>query len=1135
MSDRIPAAPSTSPKRTQPPENFLFEDLLAEFDPELQALIELEDARQTDKLQMIASESLCPRPVLAALSSPFINKYAEGYPSTRMSRTERLELDDVDRQLAFYNRYGDRRYYKGTEYCDLVESLAQTRCARLFENPNAPMRKIFVNVQPHSGAPANNAVFEIFLKPGDTLMGMHLAHGGHLTHGSPVNRSGKHFKVAAYALNPRTWRIDYDAIRLQAIEARPKVIVAGASAYPWEIDWTRLRAICDEVGARLLADISHPAGLVAAGLFPNPVGLADVTMFTTHKTMCGPRGAVLITTDAEIARRLDLAVFPGEQGGPHMNSIAAKAVAFKIAATDSFRRLQRRIVENAAALAEAFRRDGLPLAYGGTSTHLCLLDLREMQWPNGGRLTADVASNILDLCGITLNKNTLAGDTNARSPSGLRFGTVILSQRGMGPREMETIAALVGRVLRAIEPFTVRGPTAKVTRGRIDFGLLRETRAEVERLTGPFPPFREAPASQRPSPTSRIVLGTASPNGGAALYDLSNAPVLEVAGERARAFLAHASSAAEGPVAFFDPAGGTIDEAIVIRSGPDARGRPSFRVLATDPRLADWLRALSDGYVRVDAADIHSKVHGPVAVRDLSRARRAEDRLVHLALRGPRARELAGPDAVWVDGDTAHLLADRASLPARLRALEAAGATPTRGSPPRPRPSVDFSKPFFVGRDVILQKQQPVGSGPVPAIFEWTPPANAPLRRTPLLAHHKKLGAHLLPFGGYSMPGWYGRVSDEHRAVREAAGLFDVGHMGVFDFTGEAAAEFLDTLTTNFAHRLEPGQSQYTYVLDVDGHVMDDIIVYRMAADRFVTVVNASNQDKLWAWFTGVAERRFAIDRDDALRAAPGPVRIRNLKMVSAGDDARVDLAFQGRAARTVMERLVTEPEELEALRGLRRFHHTEVSVGGIRLVASRTGYTGESEGYELLVHPREAAKLWELLLETGKDLGVKPCGLAARDSTRAEAGFPLYGHELAGEFDIIPYEAGYGSFVKRHKPFFVGKRAMMAREDETKFSVARLRVKEEGGRAVRAGDPVVSPKGKVCGYVTSAVMVGRTQILLAYVRRLLVKEVGTELGVARLPRKEKEGGEAAAERPKIGEAFPATDAVVVLPRFWNS
>jgi glycine hydroxymethyltransferase len=1131
MSDRAPAAPSTSPKRTPPQENFLFDDLLAEFDPELQALIELEEARQIDKLQMIASESLCPRPVLAALASPFINKYAEGYPSTRMSRSERLELDDVDRQLAFYNRYGDRRYYKGTEHCDLVESLAQTRCARLFENPNAPLRKIFVNVQPHSGAPANNAVFEIFLKPGDTLMGMHLAHGGHLTHGSPVNRSGKHFKVAAYALNPKTWRIDYDAIRTQALETRPKVIVAGASAYPWEIDWARLRAVADEVGAKLLADISHPAGLAAAGLFPNPVGLADVTMFTTHKTMCGPRGAVLITTDAETARRLDLAVFPGEQGGPHMNSIAAKAVAFKIASTDAFRRLQRRIVENAAALAEAFRRDGLPLAYGGTSTHLCLLDLREMRWPNGGRLTADVASNILDLCGITVNKNTLAGDANARSPSGLRFGTVILSQRGMGPRDIDTIASLVGRVLRAIEPFLVRGSAGRLTRGRIDFGLMREVRAEVERFTRAYPPYREAPASERPAPTSRIVLASGPPDGGTALYDLSDAPVVEVRGERAAAFLAHAASGAEGAVSFFAPDGSTVDEAIVVRAGPDARGRPTFRALGTDSRLLDWLRALSDGYIRIDAADIHSKAHGPVAVRDLTRARRVEDRLVHLALRGPRARALAGRDAVWVDGDTAHLLVDRASLPGRLRELEAAGATPTRGAPPRPRPAIDFSKPFFVGRDVILQKpgqRQPAES--TPSIFEWKPPENAPPRRTPLLAHHKKLGAHLLPFGGYSMPGWYGRVADEHRAVREAAGLFDVGHMGVFDFTGEAAADFLDTVTTNFVHRLEPGQSQYTYVLDVDGRVMDDIIVYRMAPDRFVTVVNASNQDKLWAWFTGVAERRWAIDRNDPIRAAPGPVQIRNLKMVSAGDDARLDLAFQGRAARTVMERLVTDSAELGALRALRWFHHADVAVGGIRVTASRTGYTGESEGYELLVHPREAAKLWELLLEAGKDLGVRPCGLAARDSTRAEAGFPLYGHELAGEFDVIPLEAGYGSFVKRHKPFFVGKRAVMAREDETKFTIVRLRVKEEGGRAVRAGDPIVSPKGKVCGYVTSAVMVGRVQILLAYARRLHVKEEGAELGVARLSRKE--GEASAAARPGLGEPIAATDAIVVMPRF---
>jgi len=1112
MNDRAASPPST-PK--QAAESFLLDDLLAEFDPDLQALIELEEARQTDKLQMIASESLCPRPVLAALASAYINKYAEGYPSSRMARRERDELGDTDRQIAFYNRYGDRRYYKGTEYCDVVESLAQTRCARLFENANAPLKKIFVNVQPHSGAPANNAVFEIFMKPGEPLMGMHLAHGGHLTHGSPVNRSGKHFKVAAYSLNPKTWRLDYDAIRAQALESHPKVLVAGASAYPWEIDWRRLREIADEVGARLLADISHPAGLVAAGLFPNPVGLADVTMFTTHKTMCGPRGAVLITTDADVAKRLDLAVFPGEQGGPHLNTIAAKAVAFKIAGTDAFRRLQRRIVENAAALAEAFRREGLPLAYGGTSTHLCLVDLREMKWPNEERLTGDVASNVLDLCGITCNKNTLAGDTNARAPSGLRFGSVILSQRGMGPRDMATVAALVKRVLAAIEPFAIRGSMYRLARGRVDFGLMQEVRAEVERLTRAFPPYREPSAVERAAATSRIVVSERA-GGGTALYDLSDGPVIEVRGERAPAFLAHAATAASGPVKFLDPAGKIIDEAIVIRTPPDGRGRPRFLILGRDRRLVDWLRALSDGYVRIDARDVTSKVHGPVAVRDLSRGG-----LVHLALRGPQARDLAGPQAVVV-GDTAHLLVDRVTLPTTLRTLEAAGAVPTRGEPPRPPAGVDVSKPFFVGRNTMLQGE----TAPAAPVFEWKPPETPP-RRTPLLAHHKKLNAHLLPFGGYSMPGWYGRVADEHRAVREAAGLFDVGHMGVFDFTGAAAADFLDTVTTNFVHRLEPGQSQYTYVLDVDGHVMDDIIVYRMGAERFITVVNASNQDKLWAWFIGVNERRFAIDRDDAGKAAPGPVQIRNLKMVSSGDDAKLDIAFQGRAAKTVMEKLVKDPTEL---RTLKRFNHCAVTVGGIPLVASRTGYTGEAEGYELLVHPRDAAKLWELLLEEGTSLGVRPCGLAARDSTRCEAGFPLYGHELAGEFDVIPSEAGYGSFVKRHKPFFVGKKAVVAREDETKFTIARLRVKEEGGRAVRGGDPIISPKGKACGYVTSSVMVGRVQILLAYMKRLHAKEEGAELGLARLSRKEGEGEPAA--KPALGSDLKPTDTVVVLPRF---
>ncbi|MEK7450017.1 MAG: hypothetical protein AAB019_11120, partial [Planctomycetota bacterium] len=298
------------------PETFFFDEELSDLDPDIHNFITAEEQRQNNKLIMIASESLCPKPVREALTTPFTNKYAEGYPSLRMTIYERDRIDkETERYLAFHRRYGDRRFYKGAEFCNFIEVLAQRRAAEIFANPrcNIGAESIFVNVQPLSGAAANNAVYNAFLVPGDTIMGMALSYGGHLSHGSPFNRSGRQYRVIPYPVDRKTGRLDYDLIKKLALEHKPKIIVAGASAYPWDIDWIKLREIADVVpvqipglhkaGAILMADIAHPAGLVVAGLFPNPVGYADVTTLTTHKTLCGPRGAIICSTDEEIAGR----------------------------------------------------------------------------------------------------------------------------------------------------------------------------------------------------------------------------------------------------------------------------------------------------------------------------------------------------------------------------------------------------------------------------------------------------------------------------------------------------------------------------------------------------------------------------------------------------------------------------------------------------------------------------------------------------------------------------------------------------------------------------------------------------------------------------------------------------------------
>lgn len=390
----------------------MFFEKLNQFDPEVYAACERELHRQQQNIELIASENIVSEAVLLAAGSILTNKYAEGYPG--------------------------KRYYGGCQYVDEVENLARDRACRLFGAEHA-------NVQPHSGANANLAVFFALLKPGDTVLSMSLAHGGHLSHGSPVNISGTYFNIVPYELDPVTERIDYDRVRRLALEHHPKLILAGASAYPRAIDFAKFREIADEVGAYLMVDMAHIAGLVAAGLHPNPVPVADVVTTTTHKTLRGPRGGMILCRE-QYAKQIDKAIFPGTQGGPLMHIIAAKAVAFGEALTEEFRAYQRRIVDNAATLAEELTRRGIRLVSGGTDNHLMLIDLRDTGI-SGKELEAR-----LDAVHITANKNTVPNDP--ASPfvtSGLRVGTPAVTSRGFGHDEMVSIAGFIDTVLHDFE------------------------------------------------------------------------------------------------------------------------------------------------------------------------------------------------------------------------------------------------------------------------------------------------------------------------------------------------------------------------------------------------------------------------------------------------------------------------------------------------------------------------------------------------------------------------------------------------------------------------------------------------------------------------------------------------------------
>lgn len=416
-----------------------FKGDLSDRDPAIQGAIDNELGRQQHEIELIASENIVSAAVMQAQGSVMTNKYAEGYPG--------------------------KRYYGGCEHVDTAEALAIERACSLYDCS-------YANVQPHSGAQANQAVFLALIKPGDTFMGMDLAAGGHLTHGSPVNQSGKWFNAVTYGVDPETHQIDYDALDAQARESKPALIIAGGSAYPRVIDFARFRAIADEVGAYFMVDMAHFSGLVAAGVHPNPLDHAHVVTTTTHKTLRGPRGGMILSRDADLGKKFNSAVFPGLQGGPLMHVIAAKAVAFGEAQQPDFKAYQQAVIDNARALAATLAAGGLDMVSGGTDTHVMLVDLRPKN------VTGKAAEAALGRAGITCNKNSVPFDP--ASPfvtSGVRLGTPAATTRGFGVAEFEQVGQLILRV--------VDGLAANGEEGNADVEAAVEK--EVRALTDRFP------------------------------------------------------------------------------------------------------------------------------------------------------------------------------------------------------------------------------------------------------------------------------------------------------------------------------------------------------------------------------------------------------------------------------------------------------------------------------------------------------------------------------------------------------------------------------------------------------------------------------------------------------------------------
>lgn len=1008
---------------------------LREIDRVLAELTAAEECRQREKIILIPSESLTPKAVREALGSVFTSIYAEGYPREEHRQFPEERLIDLAEQLSYYRRYSDRRFYKGVELADVVEALAMRRCAECWATPEVPPEAIFVNIQPLSGAAANLAIYEALLKPGDTFMAMDLTQGGHLSHGSPYHVSGRRYNIVTYGVDPKTERLDYDQIADLAKKTKPKMIVAGYTSYPWAPDWKAFREIASSVGAFLLADIAHTAGMAIAGAYPTPVGYADVVMFTTHKTLCGPRGAVILSFDPEIAARIDQAVFPGAQGGPHVNKFAGIAVAFAIAQTPDFRKLMFKIVENAKALAKFLAQEGLRLCYGGTDTHLLVLDLRAIPTKNGAPLMGEIAARILDLAGIVANKNTIPGDTSAADARGIRYGTPWVTQRGMGEGEMREIAAITKLVLPEIRPFFYPGVSGPVPRGKIPLEVLREAQERVRTLLARFGVEATAEVRVGGNPQGAKTFLVWGGRAHHLLHEASTGNILGLQdGEAIRTL-------------FLSPEGTVLSEALVGKLPDDHLGRPRFVVIAPRKRaenLKEWLSALADGYVLFDPDDIYRKVQGPAVVEDFLGSQ-------EFVLGHTKVKVVEG-QAHWEFQD-----------------LEGAAEELSQRHPEL----FSLAKAYCIGGKSLRGEARRHPYEPK------APPR--PLQKTPLTPWHKRAGARMTTFADYEMPLWYSSALAEHKAVRQRAGLFDLGHMGVLEVSGRYSESFLNLVTTNYAGWLHPGQSQYSFLLDPAGQVIDDLMVYRAAKDRFILVVNAANELRDWDWLCALNEGRALLDEERPWVDLDGPVTLRNLKEES---DGLVDVALQGPASRAILLALLS-PREKHRLRALRRTDFLELSLLGVPLLCARTGYTGEALGYELLASKTEVEKVWEGLLDAGKRWGLVPCGLAARDSLRTEAGLPLYGHELGGPHKILPHEAGFAPHVKLHKPFFVGRSAYLKAFSRWTREVVRFFV-EPGQRPIRAGAAVVDRTGTVVGVVTSCAVLEEGQVGMALVPREL-------------------------------------------------
>jgi len=1079
-----------------------------------------------------------------------------------------------------------------------------------------------------------------------------------------------------------------------------------------------------------------------------------------------------LTTDEDKANIIDTTVFPGEQGGPHANKFAAIAVAFNIAKTEQFKKLQKRIVDNAKTLADELQKLGLKLSYNGTNTHLVVIDLNAIKTYTGFPLKGEVAARILDLCGIVTNKNTIPGDLTAADASGIRIGTPWITQRGIKREQIKRLAELIYEILTNIHPYFYIGMLGQLSRGKIDLSKFEDIKRNVSKLVSEieteefeksgYPHYwflnenskvkkttlldehkklgaklEEKNGWLIPSKYNDIENEILASKNSAVLMDMSDYGLIRVTGERAKPFLQQITTNDISKLKpgysqrsfLLDKEAMIIDDVLIHQLEPDKFDRHTY-ILMTNPsntkHVKTWLRNISDGYILFDD-EIFKKVEGPVKVDDLKRIEEenliesevlikdkslikdeylmkdGNSKVVTISLHGPNSKDiLKSIDSKLVkikkfqfvkymingieclisrngykttinsnnssDDNKANdncnnnehiednnkkdleeelhyyfytylndavklwnLLLEKGKefnvVPAgfitRGKLRQECGfpiyefiSVKNKGvendkkkkGKDKKKKKIDgvslyenslknslndlknlfvLKQLYFIGQNkfekyfhnklldeknlkddqsyfisqkesnrnisnkvkanikklkkntVLIKKEFPLKS----VEEEILKRQKKKPKRTPLYEEHKKLTNKIVNFAGYEMPVWYSSISEEHRAVRETVGLFDVGHMSVIEISGENCINFLDAVTSNYIKWISDGQSQYTYLLDLSGNIIDDVIIYRRKKDKYIVIANAVNEDKDLEWLKAVNSKKYIIDKDNPIKEIENSVIIRNLKDKSSGNDQKIDIALQGPNSLELLQSLTTDEEKKRELKRIKRTEFIETNLAGIKMLLSRTGYTGEDIGYELYIHPDEAQKLWNLLLKKGEPFGIKPCGLATRDSTRIEAGLPLYENDLAGRYNISPIEAGFGPYVKFHKPFFIGREKLLEREKSRKMGMIRFRMNRKGIRRVKNGDVVVNMNGQYIGNVTScAPNAEGYQIGLALVDKKFTQE-GTEIGIFALPHgKELEKEEQVnrlklgKEKPKIqlklGEKVLIHEKAVVLPRF---